>query len=94
MNKNSVHDLSDDQLLNALKAAAVVEREATVSLIALLAEVDARRLYLGQGFSSLFVYCTQCLHLSEHAAYGGSRLRALHEGSHLSSNYSPTARSR
>ena len=70
MDKNSVHDLSDDQLLNALKAAAVVEREATVSLIALLAEVDARRLYLGQGFSSLFVYCTQCLHLSEHAAYG------------------------
>src|SRR5262245_2068290 len=70
MNKNLVHDLSDDQLLSALKSATAVEREATASLIALLAEVDARRLYLGQGYSSLFVYCTQCLHLSEHAAYG------------------------
>jgi hypothetical protein len=32
--------------------------------------MDARRLYLGQGFSSLFTYCTQVLRLSEHAAYG------------------------
>jgi hypothetical protein len=32
--------------------------------------MDARRLYLGQGCSSLFVYCTRVLHLSEHAAYG------------------------
>ena len=29
-----------------------------------------RRLYLGEGCSSLFTYCTQILHLSEHAAYG------------------------
>jgi 5-methylcytosine-specific restriction endonuclease McrA len=26
-------------------------------------------LYLGEGFSSLFTYCTRCLRLSEHAAY-------------------------
>src|SRR5205814_4868425 len=26
--------------------------------------------YLGEGFRSLFTYCTQCLRLSEHAAYG------------------------
>ena len=39
-------------------------------LIAALAEIDTRRLYLGQGCSSLFVYCTRVLHLSEHAAYG------------------------
>jgi hypothetical protein len=31
--------------------------------------MDARRLYLGEGCSSLFTYCTQVLHLSEHAAY-------------------------
>jgi hypothetical protein len=70
MNKHSVHDLSDEQLLNAVKEAATLERKATASLIALLAEMDARRLYLGQGYSSLFVYCTQCLRLSEHAAHG------------------------
>jgi hypothetical protein len=34
-----------------------------------LMELDARRLYLAEGFSSLFIYCTQALHLSEHAAY-------------------------
>jgi hypothetical protein len=32
-------------------------------------ELDTRRLYLGEGCSSLFTYCTQVLHLSEHAAY-------------------------
>jgi hypothetical protein len=32
-------------------------------------ELDSRRLYLGEGFSSLFTYCTHVLHLSEHAAY-------------------------
>jgi hypothetical protein len=39
-------------------------------LLAALAELDARRLYLGQGYSSLFTYCTHALQLSEHAAYG------------------------
>ncbi len=51
------------------KEATTNEREATARLIALLAEFDARRLYLGQGCSSLFAYCTNVLYLSEHAAY-------------------------
>ena len=42
---------------------------ARARLIALLMELDVRRLYLGEGCSSLFTYCTQVLHLSEHAAY-------------------------
>ena len=37
--------------------------------MASLAELDARRLYRDAGCSSLFTYCTQRLHLSEHAAY-------------------------
>ena len=32
-------------------------------------EVDSRKLYAGQGYASLFTYCVQALHLSEHAAY-------------------------
>jgi 5-methylcytosine-specific restriction endonuclease McrA len=32
-------------------------------------EVDARKLYAGQGYASLFTYCVQVLHLSEHATY-------------------------
>jgi hypothetical protein len=62
--------LSDDELLIEVVRLAASERAATVQLIAALAEVDSRRLYLGQGCSSLFVYCTSILRLSEHAAYG------------------------
>jgi hypothetical protein len=61
--------LSDAELLSTVKRLAANERHATVQLVAHLAEVDARRLYLGEGCSSLFTYCTQVLHLSEHAAY-------------------------
>ncbi len=70
MNIRSIDRLSDEQLLADLKATVARERDATARLIALLAEMDARRLYLAHGYSSLFVYCTRCLHLSEHAAYG------------------------
>ncbi len=62
--------LSNHDLLDLVKQLAAAERQATVCLIASLMEVDARRLYLGEGCSSLFTYCTQVLHLSEHAAYG------------------------
>src|SRR5688572_14075733 len=67
---SSVAALSDTDLLDQVIHLAARERHATVQLIAVLMEVDARRLYLGQGCSSLFTYCTQVLHLSEHAAYG------------------------
>ena len=46
------------------------ERHATAHVIAALMELDARKLYLGEGCSSLFTYCTHVLHFSEHAAYG------------------------
>ncbi len=62
-------DLSDRDLLVELERAAALERHVTARLIALLMEVDTRRLYAGQGYSSLFTYCVQRLHLSEHAAY-------------------------
>src|SRR5436309_1487296 len=61
--------LSDDDLLARVEPLARCEREATVSLVAHLAELDVRRLYLGAGFSSLFTYCCEVLHLSEPAAY-------------------------
>lgn len=67
---NSIQSLTDEELLSDLKCAASRERAATARLIGLLAEMDARKLYLGEGYASLFVYCTRCLHLSEHAAYG------------------------
>ena len=62
--------LSNDELLVEVRRLAAHERQATTHLISSLAELDVRRLYLGQGCSSLFTYCTQVLRLSEHAAYG------------------------
>ena len=63
-------DLSDEQLLTEVSRLAMNERHAAAALIRCLMEVDTRRLYLPQGYSSLFAFCTQALHLSEHAAYG------------------------
>ena len=67
---SSLTGLSDAGLLARVARLAAQEREATVALIAHLAELDTRRLYLAEGYPSLFAYCTQALHLSEHAAYG------------------------
>src|SRR5687767_10282623 len=64
-----VGELSDRDLLERVRDAVGHERAATARLVALLIELDTRRLYLGEGYSSLFTYCTQALHYSEHAAY-------------------------
>jgi hypothetical protein len=77
----SFTDLPDRELLTEVKRLADTERHATAALVASLAEIDARRLYLGEGCSSLFTYCTQVLHLSEHAAYG--RIEAARAGRRL-----------
>ena len=65
----SLAHLSDAELLNEVKRLAATEREAKADLIRSLDEVKARGLHLAMGFSSMFTYCTQVLHLSEHAAY-------------------------
>src|SRR5262249_12027615 len=61
--------LSDADLRAAVRRLAHSERAATASLVSHIAELDARRLYLGEGYSSMFTYCTGALHLSEHEAY-------------------------
>jgi len=61
--------LSDDELLATVKRLATTESRATAALVRSLMELDVRRLYLGEGYSSLFTYCTQALHLAEAAAY-------------------------
>ena len=72
--------LSDDNLMAEVKCLARGEQEATASLLAHLAELDARRLYLGAGFSSLFIYCCEVLHLSEPAAYNRIEAARRREG--------------
>ena len=62
--------LPDRELLEAAKRLAAIERSSTVDVIFALAEVERRSLHLGEGYSSMFDYCTRALHFSEHAAYG------------------------
>lgn len=61
--------LSDDALVSEVNRLARGHRHTTAQLVAHLAELDARRLYLGAGFSSLFKYCREVLELSESEAY-------------------------
>ncbi len=60
--------LSDAELLRRVVTLAGRERASTVDLVAHLAVLDTRRLYRGEGYGSLFGYCTGALRLSEHAA--------------------------
>jgi hypothetical protein len=62
------------ELLGGLDRLVARERQLTAELLAHLAEVDARRLYLEAACSSMFGYCVERLHLSEPAAY--RRVRA------------------
>jgi 5-methylcytosine-specific restriction endonuclease McrA len=65
----SVEQLSDCDLLAELHRVLKNERHLTAELLALIGEVDVRRLYLGQSCATPFRFCTHVLHLSEHAAY-------------------------
>ena len=64
-----LESLSDDELIAETKRLVAAEHVATAALLRSLIEIDARRLYLREGCSSLFTYCTQMLHLAEGAAY-------------------------
>ena len=68
----SVQHLSDSDLLAETQHLVRDEQQLIARLLALLGEVDARRLYLGQSCSSLFTYCTQILHLYGGRARGAS----------------------
>jgi hypothetical protein len=61
--------LTDDELVVAIGRLRGDEREVTARLVAHLAEMEARQLYVPMGYDSLFVYCHEGLGYSEDAAY-------------------------
>ena len=61
--------LSDPELLSRLDRLAEQGREACALLVGHLAELERRKVYLAEGWGTLFSYCTGALRLSEHAAY-------------------------
>jgi 5-methylcytosine-specific restriction endonuclease McrA len=61
--------LPDDDLLRRLTELLAQTRRTEAEILAHIAEVDARRLYAREACPSMFVYCTERLHLSEAEAY-------------------------
>ena len=68
MSRYSLTHLADHILLRDLGALMALDRVTTADLLAHMAEVDARKLYLPAGYASLFTWCVGELHLSEDAA--------------------------
>ena len=48
-----------------MKSLVARERDATAQLVAHLAELDTRDVYLREGYDSLYAYCRDALGLSE-----------------------------
>ena len=69
----ALETLSDDEVLSGLDSILRQSRRVESSLIAHLAEVDARHLYARYASPSMFIYCRDVLHLSE----GEAQLRIL-----------------
>ncbi len=67
--EGSLKTVSDDRLLRGLDALVTRTRQNEAELLAYLAEVDKRKLYLAQSYSCMFLYCTEALHFSEASAY-------------------------
>lgn len=69
MRNFALDHLSDRDLLRDLRVVVARERTATAEVLAHIAEVDERRLYLPAGLPSMRAYCVEELHYSEDAAY-------------------------
>jgi hypothetical protein len=69
MRPYSLSHVSDPELLRGLVSLLARDRATTASLLAHLAEMDSRRLYLPAAHPSMHSYCVHELRLSEDAAY-------------------------
>ena len=74
-NSSDIKQLSNQQLLSQTKLLVQKERNTHIQVLHHLDEIDSRKLYLEQGFSSLFDYAVKELDYSEGAAY--RRIKAM-----------------
>jgi hypothetical protein len=72
--KGDLSHLSDAALLRELGALVAQDRLTTAAVLAHIAEVDARKLYAPEGYSSMHEFCVRELRLSDDAAF--ARIRA------------------
>jgi hypothetical protein len=74
MNEESLSNVSDAELVARLEALVREKRLVTVAVLLHLAEVEARQLHLRAACSSMYVYCTRVLGMSEDESF--KRIRA------------------
>jgi hypothetical protein len=60
---------TDAVLRRDLFAAAERDRTDTARFLALIADFDARRLYVSEGYASMHAFCVGALRMCEHSAY-------------------------
>ena len=65
----SLAPVPDDELLRLLTDLLRQSRRTEADLVALIGEVDARRLYAREAAPSMFAWCTEVLGLSEAESY-------------------------
>ena len=64
-----LQSIPDDELLRRLADLLRQSRRVEADLVAHIGEVEERKLYAREAAPSMFVYCTEVLHLSEAEAY-------------------------
>ena len=69
MNTYSLTNLSDSVLLRDLASLVTRDRATTAVMLAHIAEVDSRKLYLLAAYPSMYAHCVHKLGLSEDVAY-------------------------
>jgi hypothetical protein len=70
--------MGNEALLSEVERLVRADRTVGAALLVHLGEVDARKLYLARGYSSMFTYCRAALGMSEAEAY--LRMRAADVG--------------
>ena len=68
MTEYKLTHLRDDDVVRNLAALVTRDRTSTATLLAYVAELDARKLHVPAGYPSMFAYCTEELHMSEDVA--------------------------
>ena len=77
MHKYSLTHLGNRELLRNCDAVAARNCGDTAELLAHIAEIDARKLYLEEGSPTMHDYCVERLHLGEDAAWRRIRAASL-----------------
>lgn len=88
----SLSHLSDRTLLNDLAALVARDHRTTAQLLAHIAEVEERKLYLPAAHRSMFAYCVDVLRMSEDVAF--KRIRVARAARRFAEIYDAVAEGR